>query len=118
MNFEPGDVVANKYGHVMAIRRVDEESGLAICFYECNPEVFNRYKLSELRLLSKTRGVDMGCWNSGLFMETIRRQAEWSKKVAGLPREVAERKDRKEVQRLAELPTEELIRMLKEGKKR
>jgi len=118
LGLEPGDIVANKFGHVMCVRRVEEDEGVVVCFYECNPTAFHKYKTSDLRFLSKTKGVDMSCWNSGLFMETIKRQAKWSKKVVGLPREMSDRRDKKEVQKLAELPTEELIKMLMEAKKR
>jgi len=116
IELEEGDIVANKFGHVMCIRHLEGEE--AVCFYECNPTAFHRYKVGEVRLLSKTKGVDMSCWNSGLFMETIRRQAEWAKKVHGMPREREERQEKRDVKKLAELPTADLFRMLMEGKKK
>ncbi len=85
-NFEPGDIICDaRFGHVLKVYRVDGDWTDA--FYECNPEVWHRFKVENVRLLSKTKGVNMSAWNSGAFSESIKRQLEWAKNVKGLPRD-------------------------------
>ncbi len=94
MEFTPGDIVANKFGHVLAVSRVLED-GKVSCVYECNPSVQHLYNISELRLLSKTRGVDMSHWNSSEFADRIKRSMEWAQNVKGLPPKYREPKQKK-----------------------
>ncbi len=85
MEIEPGDIIADKqYGHVLKVYRV--ELPLVWAVIECNPSCFLRFDVSEIRLLSKTKGVDMSHWNSAEFSDSIKRQLEWAKGVHGLPK--------------------------------
>jgi len=93
--FEVGDIVADRrFGYVLKVFRVDGDWVTAI--YECNPTTFKRFKPVDLRLLSKTKGVDMSVWNSGEFSETIKRQLEWAKGVHRMPKKYKESKPRGE----------------------
>jgi hypothetical protein len=67
LNFEVGDIVANSFGHVLAVGKV--EGSFVFCFYQTNPSAgYARYKEEDLRLLSKTKEVEVG---GDIFMKTI-----------------------------------------------
>lgn len=71
-------MVADKWGHVLAIGKI-EEDGWILCFYQTDPTgSYKKYKKEELRLLSKTKGVEV---DGSQFMETIRRCLERSGRV-------------------------------------
>ena len=94
MKIEPGDIIADtRWGHVLKVYRVTDE--WVDAFYECDATKWHRFKIENVRLLSKTKGVNMGCWNSGEFSESIKRQLEWAKNVKGLPRVSKEPKTQK-----------------------
>jgi hypothetical protein len=85
MNFEVGDVVANQFGHIMAVGNF-LPGGKVVCYYECNPGMFHTYLESEIRLISRSRRVEMGTGGISEFGKSIARMQEWVKQVKGLPR--------------------------------
>ena len=101
-SLSPGDIVANRRGHVMCVGRVNEDESVT-CFYECYPSVFHKYRLEELRLLSKSKGVDMSHWNSSEFADRIKRSMEWAQGVKGLPPKYREPRPRRSAVGLEDL---------------
>ena len=109
---EIGDVVANKFGHVLAVGKV-EDDGWILCFYQTDPtESYTKYKSEDLRLLSKTKGIKVG---GEPFMDTIRRCLEASGRVVKTTKKREER-DPEEVELLRGLSKEELREMLQKAK--
>lgn len=80
--FEIGDVVANPFGHVMAVGAITERG--ILCFYQTNPTATHLYKEEDLRLLSKTKGVEV---EGGQFMDTIRICLERAGRIERVRRE-------------------------------
>jgi hypothetical protein len=118
MNFTPGDIVSNKFGHILAVGRVRED-GIVLCIFECNPSGgYSSYLPTDLRLLSKTRGVDMSHWNSSEFADKIKRCMEWAQNVHGLPPKYKEykpkaKKEKVDLSDLSTLSDEQLNELLK-----
>ena len=101
--YEIGDIVANPFGHVMAIGRIRED-GKLLCFYQTNPGSYSLFDESEVRLLSKTKGVEV---DGSQFMELIRICCERRMTVTRRPVEDEETK------LLRSLSKEELQTLLK-----
>jgi glycosyltransferase A (GT-A) superfamily protein (DUF2064 family) len=113
MALSPGDIVANKFGHVLAVSRLLTD-GKVSCIYECNPSVQHLYSAEDLRLLSHSKGVDMSHWNSGEFADKIKRSMEWAKNVQGLPRKYKAVSKQKDMD-LSSLSVEELQELLNQA---
>lgn len=112
--FEIGDVVANKYGHVMAVGKI-EDDGWILCFYQTDPTgSYSKYKSEDLRLLSKTKGVEV---DGSQFMETIRHCLERSGRVEKVNKK-REEKDPEEVELLREITKEQLKELLAKARGR
>ena len=110
--FEIGDVVADKFGHVLAVGKV-EDDGWILCFYQTDPTgSYDKYKSEDLRLLSKTKGIEVG---GEPFMDTIRRCLEASGRVTKTTKKREER-DPEEVELLSGLTKEDLKEMLQKAK--
>ena len=110
--FEIGDVVANKFGHVLAVGKV-EEDGFVLCFSQTDPTgSYSKYKPEDLRLLSKTKGVEVG---GEPFMETIRRCLEAS---GGVVKTTKKRVDSEEIAMLRGLSKEDLREIVRKAKEK
>jgi hypothetical protein len=99
--FKFGDIVANQFGHVLAIGQVLSEIEV-LAYYQSNPSVFHKYQVADLRLLSSYKGIDL---EDGKLQETVKLCLERSGLV--------EKKQRVKKEKEEEL-TEEEAELLKE----
>ena len=113
--FKVGDVVANRFGHVLSISSV-EEDGWVVGNYELNPTVYYRYREETLRLLSRIHGVSMEGWESQGFADRIRRSMEWARtREREAPTKTPKGRSEGKPLDLSALTTEQLLKLLEGG---
>lgn len=105
--FKVGDIVANKFGHVLAVGQILED-GFVVAYYQTNPEIFHKYKVDELRLLSSYKGIEI---EGEKFQETIRKCLERSGLVEKKERRQGEKSG---LEGLSKEDLQELLRKAKE----
>lgn len=122
-DFQVGDIIANKFGHVLAIEKVHEDDTVT-AFYECYPDKQHKYKVSEIRLLSRGGGsVAMTREDSTQFIERLNKAVEWAKNVHGVPKSYKDRfnlddphqpkRKKSTAAKSAKLSDEDILKMLK-----
>ena len=112
VKFEVGDIICNKFGHVLAVGKI-EDDGWILCFYQTDPTgAYCKYKSEDLRLLSKTKGIEVG---GEPFMENIRRCLERSGRVEKVSKRIE--RDPEEEELLRGLTKEDIKKLLAKAKK-